>query len=154
MAASTLQTSNTLPRCFSAQMKTFRRLVETIAHFQSKFPASGDNPSMESFGTPLEDQQNTVSASAEFDFQERRDFTKQSIGESTPHSPQAVLLGDSRRSSNQAVVPQPIICQPIPIGPVYKPNRESLGTYLNPRTPPSTPQKSATLWSLIFCGSS
>ncbi|OQD79058.1 hypothetical protein PENANT_c064G11777 [Penicillium antarcticum] len=107
---------------------------------------------MESFGTPLEDQQNTVPASAGFDFEERRGSTKQSIGESTLHSPQAVLPGDSHRSSNQTIVPKPIICQPIPIGPVYKPNRESLGTYLNPRTPPSTPQKSATLWSLIFCG--
>lgn len=135
-------------------MKTFRQLVESISHFPSTFTTIYDYSSIESFGTPLENHRNTIPASADFYFQETRDCTTQSVGEFTPHPPQAAFLCESHRHTNhQTVIPRPINSQPIPIGPVYKPNRESLGTYLNPRTPPTTPQKSVTLWRLIICSS-
>ena len=135
-------------------MKTFRQLVQSISQFQSIFNTIYDNTSIETFGTPSENHQNIVPVSADLGFQETRDFTKQSVGESTLRPPQAVFPCESHRSTiNQTFVPQPISCQPIPSGLIYKPNRESLGPYLDSRTPPTTPQKSVTLWHLITCNS-
>ena len=62
-------------------MKGFRQLVGTIAHFQSTFATTCDNFSIESFGAPAENSQNSVPAPTDFHPQERRKSTKQSADE-------------------------------------------------------------------------
>lgn len=135
-------------------MKTFKELVKAIVPFQLEFTTLHDNSSIETFGTIAENYQSSVPASADFHTQERREFVKQSAGESILFPPQAVVLCDlHRQNSIQTVANRPVDSQPIPIGLIYKPNRESIGTYLDPRTPPAIPQKSARVWRRIICSS-
>ncbi|CRL30746.1 unnamed protein product [Penicillium camemberti] len=134
-------------------MKFFRQLIESIAPFQFIFTTIHDNSSIESFGAP-EYPRNSVPTSADFHPQKTHGYTKQSADISA-HSPQrAASLSEAHAHTiHHTVTPQPVDTQPEPIGFIYKPSRESTGTYLNPRTPPATPQKSVKLWRRIICGS-
>ncbi|CAG7934185.1 unnamed protein product [Penicillium olsonii] len=134
-------------------MKFFSQLIESIAPFQFIFTTTHDNPSIESFATP-EYPRNSVPTSADFHPQKTHDYTKQSADISA-HSPQrATSLSEAYAHTNHhTVTPQPVDKQPAPIGFIYKPSCESTGTYLNPRTPPATPQKSVKLCRQIICGS-
>lgn len=58
-----------------------------------------------------------------------RGYIKQSGGEFTHPPPQAAFLCEAHgHTIYQTVAPRPVHSQPVPIGLIYKPNRESMGT--------------------------
>ena len=135
-------------------MKSFRDFVKTIVPFQLTSITIHDNSSIEFFGAPAENHRNSVPTSADVHPQKTHYSTKQCADKSTHSPPRVAFLSEAHgHTIYQTVAPRPVDSQPIPIGLVYKPNRESLDTYLNPRTPPAIPQKSTRLWRRIICGS-